>query len=389
MLTTSYPRDADDVAGTFVRDSVEALRAAGVEIVSYRLRASATSASPTATGSSTTCARAPWKAVALPLFLLAFARAARRAARSADLVHAHWLPSALPALATRKPFVLQLWGSDVALARRVRPLARWLVRRARLVVCASTALGADARALGARRALVIPTGVDPARNRGSARRAAARPVRGAPLRGEGRARARRGSRRPAARRRRRRPLRALFPHATGFVPPSELGAYYERAAVVVVPSRREGYGMVAREAMAYGRPVVATAVGGLVDVVEDGVTGVLVRPRDSAAMSREVRRLLDDAGLRARLGAAARDRAREQCSWERARPAALRCLAARSARRRGGGSRSVVADTSRGWRTLRARVRLRTRIAGRRDRAVRATLARRGRIRIRRGSSAT
>ncbi len=111
------------------------------------------------------------------------------------------------------------------------------------------------------------------------------------------------------------PLRWLFPHATGFVPPSELGVYYERAAVVVVPSRREGYGMVAREAMAYGRPVVATAVGGLVDVVEDGVTGVLVRPRDSAAMRREVRRLLDDAGLRARLGAAARDRAREQCSW--------------------------------------------------------------------------
>ena len=112
------------------------------------------------------------------------------------------------------------------------------------------------------------------------------------------------------------PLRPLFPNATGFVPPSEIGAYYERAAVVVVPSRREGYGMVAREAMAHGRPVVATAVGGLVDVVEDGVTGVLVRPRDSAALRREVRRLLDDAGLRARLGAAARDRAREQCSWD-------------------------------------------------------------------------
>ena len=58
------------------------------------------------------------------------------------------------------------------------------------------------------------------------------------------------------------------------MPPHELGPYYERAAVVCVPSRREGYGVVAREAMAYGRPVVATAVGGLVDAVEDGVTGV-------------------------------------------------------------------------------------------------------------------
>ena len=42
------------------------------------------------------------------------------------------------------------------------------------------------------------------------------------------------------------------PEAVGFVPRSELGPYYERAAVVCVPSRREGYGVVAREAMAYG-----------------------------------------------------------------------------------------------------------------------------------------
>ena len=48
------------------------------------------------------------------------------------------------------------------------------------------------------------------------------------------------------------------PEAVGFVPHSRLGPYYERAAVVCVPSRREGYGFVAHEAMAYGRPVVAT-----------------------------------------------------------------------------------------------------------------------------------
>ena len=316
VLTTSYPRDADDVAGTFVRDSVEALREAGVEIVVVSPARFRHFGIAYGDGIVNNLRAAPWKAVALPLFFLAFARAARRAAHSADLVHAHWLPSALPALATRKPFVLQLWGSDVALARRVRPLARWLVRRARLVVCASTALAADARALGARRALVIPTGValpatvgapdEPphalyvgrlSEEKGVRELAAAADCLPLVVVGDG-------------------PLRPLFPHATGFVPPSELGAYYERAAIVVVPSRREGYGMVAREAMAYGRPVVATAVGGLVDVVEDGVTGVLVRPRDSAAMTREVRRLLDDAGLRARLGAAARDRAREQCSWD-------------------------------------------------------------------------
>src|SRR4029079_4024775 len=144
VLTTSYPRGADDVAGTFVRDGVEALRAAGAEVrvvspASFRHYGIAYGG-----GIVNTLRAAPWKALALPLFLLSFARAARRAARGTDVVHAHWLPSVVPALATGKPIVLQLWGSDVALAARARPLARWLVRRARVVVCASTALADDA-----------------------------------------------------------------------------------------------------------------------------------------------------------------------------------------------------------------------------------------------------
>ena len=103
-------------------------------------------------------------------------------------------------------------------------------------------------------------------------------------------------------------LRPLLPQASGFVPPAEIGAYYERASIVVVPSRREGYGMVAREAMAHRRPVVATGVGGLLDAVEDGVTGLLVPPRDAAALRAALERLLGDAGLRRSLGAAARER---------------------------------------------------------------------------------
>ena len=101
------------------------------------------------------------------------------------------------------------------------------------------------------------------------------------------------------------------PEAVGFVPRSELGPYYERAAVVCVPSRREGYGVVAREAMAYGRPVVATAVGGLVDV-----TGVLVPPGDVARLREVVGELLADAGWRAYLGAQASEAAREQLAPE-------------------------------------------------------------------------
>src|SRR5438034_1145303 len=100
------------------------------------------------------------------------------------------------------------------------------------------------------------------------------------------------------------PLRDRVPEAVGFVPPRELGAYYERAAVVCVPSRREGYGVVARDAMAYGRPVVATEVGGLVDAVQDGVTGVLVPPRDVAALRASLQRLLADRTARRQPGRA-------------------------------------------------------------------------------------
>jgi glycosyltransferase involved in cell wall biosynthesis len=64
------------------------------------------------------------------------------------------------------------------------------------------------------------------------------------------------------------------------------------------------------EAMAAGRVVVATTVGGVPDVVRDGVTGLLVRPGDVHALARALARLLGDAGLRARLASGAREAAR-------------------------------------------------------------------------------
>jgi glycosyltransferase involved in cell wall biosynthesis len=105
------------------------------------------------------------------------------------------------------------------------------------------------------------------------------------------------------------PLRDRVPGAVGFVPPDQLGPWYERAAVVAAPSRREGYGVAVREAMAWGRPVVASSVGGLTDAVEDEVTGLLVPPRDVPALRAAIERLLGDAELRSRLGAAGRERA--------------------------------------------------------------------------------
>ena len=74
--------------------------------------------------------------------------------------------------------------------------------------------------------------------------------------------------------------------------------------------------MACLEAMAHGVPVVASAVGGLLDLVADGETGVLVPPGDVPALRTALERLLGDPELRRRMGDAARTRARERFSWE-------------------------------------------------------------------------
>jgi glycosyltransferase involved in cell wall biosynthesis len=76
--------------------------------------------------------------------------------------------------------------------------------------------------------------------------------------------------------------------------------------------------------MAWGRPVVATAVGGLLDAVVDGETGLLVPPRDVGALRAALERLLGDAELRARLGAAARAKAQRELSLDAAADALVR-----------------------------------------------------------------
>jgi glycosyltransferase involved in cell wall biosynthesis len=99
------------------------------------------------------------------------------------------------------------------------------------------------------------------------------------------------------------------------VPHHELGPLYERAAVVAVPSLREGFGVACAEAMAHGRPVVASAVGGLLDLVVDGETGLLVPPGDVPALRAALERLLADRELRRRFGEAGRERIRRSFSW--------------------------------------------------------------------------
>jgi D-inositol-3-phosphate glycosyltransferase len=88
----------------------------------------------------------------------------------------------------------------------------------------------------------------------------------------------------------------------GAQPQERLRTWYVAADATVLPSHYESFGMVALEAMACGIPVVASRVGGLQTTVRDGVTGLLVRESDPAALAGALDRLLGDPDLRFRLG---------------------------------------------------------------------------------------
>jgi len=93
------------------------------------------------------------------------------------------------------------------------------------------------------------------------------------------------------------------------VPHPQVMASWRRASVAVVPSvGNEALGLVAVEAMIAGCPVVASGVGGLREVVQHGVTGLLVPPRDPGALAEAIDTLLDEPELRKRLGEAAAER---------------------------------------------------------------------------------
>src|SRR6059058_5066050 len=104
-------------------------------------------------------------------------------------------------------------------------------------------------------------------------------------------------------------------HFLGYVAPVQRAI--EDVAIVVVPSMGEGFGMVALEAMERARPVIAAEIGGLGELVDDGVTGVLVPPGESTPLARAIVGLGSDLDLAARMGEAGRRRALDRFLQER------------------------------------------------------------------------
>ena len=323
VFTTSYPRHEGDLAGRFVFDLVRRLRDRGVEIDvvgpgAYRDFGLTGSSGA---GLVASVRRRPW--LAPPLFA-AMVRALRRAARGADLVHANWLAGAAVARFAGKPFVVTLHGSgtagrfsDLGLAERSPALVRRLLGPARAVICVSPVLAETMRRVGVANVHEIPYGVEipddtepeeePPQVLFAGRLSPEKRIDVVAAATDGLPRIIAGD----------GPLRDLLPDALGFVPQDRLFELYDKAAVVLLTSEREGLPNVVLEAMARGKTVVSTPVGGIPAVIEDGKTGLLVPIGDAKATRDAVERALADPELRGRIGAAARERVSEYCSWDR------------------------------------------------------------------------
>ena len=122
---------------------------------------------------------------------------------------------------------------------------------------------------------------------------------------------------------------------TGSVSNEELIQLYRRAALVVVPSRYEGFGLPAAEAMACGTPVVATAAGALPEVMRTAGGGVLVKRDDPAALAKGIAGLLEQPSARAELGERGHRGVAAAYAWPRVAQATAAVYAEAIAERRG------------------------------------------------------
>lgn len=108
----------------------------------------------------------------------------------------------------------------------------------------------------------------------------------------------------------------------GFVTKEELQARMESCDCFVLPAvvdakgDTEGLGVVLLEAMSYGKPTIASAAGGIVDIVRDGRNGFLVPPGDAPALAGAIARMMDDPGAARRMGVHGRDDVRADFSWD-------------------------------------------------------------------------
>jgi len=269
-----------------------------------------------------------------------------------ELVHAHYAShyGVLAAWARAVPLVVSVWGADVEVFPRRHVVNRRMLQsalaRAQVVTATSHYLASAAAPYLARgkAAVVVPFGIDTTRFQPGPGPRAFPPLIVCnkhleeaygpdvllaaldllpPLRwqlellGSGSWEARIQSQVAAGRWRDR--IRLL-----GAVAPDVVAERLKAATLAVYPSRRESFGVATLEAEATGVPVVATTVGGLPEVVADGLTGWLVPPDDPAALAGAMTKILTSADQGQAMGASGRRLVLDQYTW----PAALDAMEA-------------------------------------------------------------
>lgn len=380
-VVTAFPRSDDDVVTPWLVRLLQGLRERGIEaevlapayrgatgglrdgIPVHRFRY-APAALETLTHDQAVPDRLgerPWYAALLPLYLAGGAAAAWRLGRERpDLVHVHWpVPHALFGAAARTAsggrtaLVCSFYSVEVRWVERrmpwLRPFLRWSIRTADAVTAISSSTAEAVRALEDRPVRVVPfsaaveAGEGPASGhrtpleggelrllfvgrlverkgvevlvRALPRILAERPVRLTVV-GEG---SREGAIRAAAREVGVEDRVEL----TGYVPEARLRSLYSGCDVFVLPAvvdargDTEGLGVVLIEALRFGRPVVASDLGGIRDIVEPGRSGVRVPPGDPDALAAAILRLARDPEEARRLGREGRALAERRFGWDR------------------------------------------------------------------------
>lgn len=306
----------------------------------------------------------PWYAALLPLYLAGGTAAAWRAGRGGpDVVHVHWpLPHALfgaaarTASAGRTALVSSFYSVEIRWVERrmpwLRPFLRWSIRTSDAVTAISSATAEAVRALEDRPVRIVPFSA--AVDAGDAVEGATRdghvPLEGRELRllFVGRLVERKGVEvlvRALPRILEERPARltvvgegsreAAIREAvraagvedrvelTGYVPEERLRSLYATCDVFVLPAvvdargDTEGLGVVLIEALRFGRPVVASDLGGIPDIVEPGRSGVRVPPGDPAALARAILELAANPEEARRLGGEGRELVERRFGWDR------------------------------------------------------------------------
>ncbi|WP_343714547.1 glycosyltransferase [Inquilinus sp.] len=112
----------------------------------------------------------------------------------------------------------------------------------------------------------------------------------------------------------------------GEVSDGRLRGFYRSCDLLVAPSRFESFGLMLVEGMMFGKPVIGCRAGGMVEVVEDGVSGLLAEPGDRTSLAECIERLVTDSALRDRLGAVARARYEALFTAERMARDIVECL---------------------------------------------------------------